>query len=123
MYIYNDLVAYAEKNLPDDFEVDTKAKECSMSLIRDYRRQNALKHIKKLLNNPDYILVRLANGDIETCMLVGSNYDKEELTNACDPAVLDKFRKALDLNSSLEPRWYCLGRKVRLRTSLSFDPY
>ncbi|KAL0958642.1 hypothetical protein HGRIS_013979 [Hohenbuehelia grisea] len=112
LYTYEDLVAYAEKNLPDDFDVDAKAKKRSISLIRDCRRQTALRHIKKLLNKPHYAVVRLANGDIETCMLVGSNYDEKDLSNASDPAVLDKFRKALDLDSSRQPRWYRLGREL-----------
>ncbi|KAL0957125.1 hypothetical protein HGRIS_003217 [Hohenbuehelia grisea] len=107
---YDFLVAYAEKNLPDDFEANAKAKEYSEIMIRDYRKQNALKHIKKLLDNPDKVLVRLADGGIQSCLLIGSNYDEEELTNACDLAVIDKFRKALNLDSTCMPRWYRIHR-------------
>lgn len=96
-------MAYAEKNLPDDLEANAKAKEYSEIMIRDYRKQNALKHIKKLL--------------------VGSNYDDEELTNACDLAVIDKFRKALGLDSTCMPRWYRIVRFTKtLYREVSANP-
>ncbi|KAF7420730.1 hypothetical protein PC9H_011248 [Pleurotus ostreatus] len=114
LYSYDDLVAYAEKYLPDDLE-----KERSKRPIRDYRRQRALKHIKNQLENLDYVLVQLADGEVAKCMLVGSNYDEEELAKARHLDRIAKFRKVLAIDSTCEPKWYRLGRSAQHRLMIS----
>ncbi|KAL0957601.1 hypothetical protein HGRIS_001385 [Hohenbuehelia grisea] len=113
LYSHDDLVAYAEKYLPDDFDDIAEARELSKCLIRDYRGQIALNHMEKELENLDYVLVKLADGQVAKCMLVGSNYNADELAKARHPERIAKFRKVLALDSTCEPKWYRLGRSYK----------
>ncbi|KAL0952170.1 hypothetical protein HGRIS_008783 [Hohenbuehelia grisea] len=113
LYSHNDLVAYAEKYLPDNFDDIAEARELSKGLIRDYRGQSALKHMKKKLEYLDYVLIKQADGQVARCLLVGSNYDEEELAKARDPERIAYFREVLALDSTCEPKWYRLGRSYK----------
>ncbi|KAL0958132.1 hypothetical protein HGRIS_000300 [Hohenbuehelia grisea] len=105
-YSFDDYVLYAKRNLQIDY--DLILKENPHVPIKDYCRQDAVKHIKKLLDCPDTVIVRLADGGLRSCILVGSNYDDEELAMACDPERVAKFQMVLGVTG--EPKWYRLRR-------------
>ncbi|KAF9491706.1 hypothetical protein BDN71DRAFT_1452398 [Pleurotus eryngii] len=70
-YTLDDLVDYALRNCPGDHDTNPESTRRHPSIVRGYRQQDARRHLKKVLGNPEHCLVRTSDGLVLTCIAIG----------------------------------------------------